>query len=283
MFSAKSLRDKKQPLRKKVNVPLLTTCATVGAVSLIGIVALTVGWKQQIPANQSSEVQKAKSQVSQLREVYLEKLSRTDYNINQLASYSSEGTPTLTGWRQLASALWGQQLKGEIAKMQSDDKSGFYRLHYMPALEIVKFNSLDVLLEAASGNDSFYWGYRKTDGTKVEEKISTGAAAVMVLGKLEAIDYAQNLESQPSVDLNQMLIQIRNAQEPYSLAQAQLLRARGYSDPVEQLARVREIREQIKQQEQERKLYLQGMKETVRPPKPQNKSIPSKKVPKLSC
>jgi phage terminase large subunit GpA-like protein len=267
MFSAKPLRDQKQPLRKKVNVPLLTTCATVGAVSLIGIVALTVGWKQQIPANQSSEVQKAKAQVSQLREVYLEKLSRTDYNINQLASYSSEGTPTLTGWRQLASALWGQQLKGEIAKMQSDDKSGFYRLHYMPALEIVKFNSLDVLLEAASGNDSFYWGYRKTDGTKVEEKISTGAAAVMILGKLEAIDYAQNLESQPSVDLNQMLIQIRNAQEPYSLAQAQLLRSRGYSDPVEQLARVREIREQIKQQEQERKLYLQGMKETVRPKK----------------
>ncbi|NJR20040.1 MAG: phage terminase large subunit family protein [Calothrix sp. CSU_2_0] len=272
MFSAKPLRNKKLRSQRKVNVPLLTTCATVGAVSLIGIVALTVGWKQQIPASQSTEVQKAKSQVAELREVYLEKLSRTDYNINQLASYSSEGTPTLTGWRQLAAALWGQQLKGEIAKMQSDDKSGFYRLHHMPALEIVKFNSLDVLLEAASGNDTFYWGYRKTDGTKVEEKISTGAAAVMILGKLEAIDYAQNLESQPSVDLNQMLIQIRNAQEPYSLAQAQLLRTRGYSDPVEQLARVREIREQIKQQEQERKLYLNGMKETVRPkiPSPQD-------------
>jgi phage terminase large subunit GpA-like protein len=268
MFSAKPLRNRKIPSPKKVNVPLLTTIATVGAVSLIGIVALTVGWKQQIPANQSSEVQKAKSKVAEVREVYLEKLSRTDYNINQLASYSSEGTPTLTGWRQLAAALWGQQLKGEISKMQSDDKSGFYRLHYMPALEIVKFNSLDVLLEAASGNDTFYWGYRKTDGTKVEEKISTGAAAVMILGKLEAIDYAQNLESQPSVDLNQMLIQIRNAQEPYSLAQAQLLRARGYSDPVEQLARVREISEQIKQQEQERKQYLEGMKETVRPRKP---------------
>ncbi|NJL61507.1 MAG: phage terminase large subunit family protein [Methylacidiphilales bacterium] len=260
MFSAKPLRNKKLRWQKKVNVPLLTTCATVGAVSLIGIVALTVGWKQQIPANQSSEVQKAKAQVSQLREVYLEKLSRTDYNINQLASYSSEGTPTLTGWRQLTAALWGQQLKGEISKMQSDEKSGFYRLHYMPALEIVKFNSLDVLLEAASGNDTFYWGYRKTDGTKVEEKISTGAAAVMVLGKLEAIDYAQNLESQPSVDLNQMLIQIRNAQEPYSLAQAQLLRTRGYSDPVEQLAQVGEIRDKIKRQEEQRRLYLQQMK-----------------------
>jgi phage terminase large subunit GpA-like protein len=271
MFSAKPLRNRKISSRKKVNVPLLTTCATVGAVSLIGIVALTLGWKQQIPANQSSEVQQAKSKVAELREVYLEKLSRTDYNINQLASYSSEGTPTLTGWRQMTAALWGQQLKGEISKMQANEKSGFYRLHYMPALEIVKFNSLDVLLEAASGNDTFYWGYRKTDGTKVEEKISTGAVAVMVLGKLEAIDYAQNLESQPSVDLNQMLIQVRNAQEPYSLAQAQLLRTRGYSDPVEQLARVREIREQIKQQEQERKLYLDGMKETVRPATPQNK------------
>jgi len=198
-----------------------------------------VGWKQQIPGNQISEVQQVKAQVAQIREVYLEKLSRTDYNIDHLSSYSSvEGAPTLTGWRQLAAALWGQQLRGEISRMQANEKSGFYRLHYMPALEIVKFNSLDVLLEAASGNNTFYWGYRKTDGTKVEEKLPTGAAAVLILGKLEAIDYAQNLESQPSVDLNQMLIQIRNAQEPYSLAQAQLLRARGYLDPVEQMAQV---------------------------------------------
>lgn len=235
----------KQPKRQRVkaNIALWTTCSTVAAVCVIATVALIVGWKQQIPANQVSEVQQAKAQVSQLREVYLEKLSRTDYNIDKLSSYSSvEGAPNLTGWRQMAAALWGQQLKSQISAMQNDQDSGFYRLHYMPALEIVKFNSLDVLLEAASGNDSFYWGYRKTDGTKVEEKISTGAAAVMILGKLEAIDYAQNLESQPSVDLNQMLIQIRNAQEPYSLAQAQLLRSRGYSDPVEQLACVREIR-----------------------------------------
>jgi phage terminase large subunit GpA-like protein len=244
---------------------LWTACSTVAAVSVIGAVALMVGWKQQIPGNQVSEVQQAKTQVSQLREVYLEKLSRTDYNIDQLSSYSSvEGAPTLTGWRQMAAALWGQQLRSQISAMQANEKSDFYRLHYMPALEIVKFNSLDVLLEAASGNDTFYWGYRKTDGTKVEEKISTGAAAVMVLGKLEAIDYAQNLESQPSVDLNQMLIQIRNAQEPYSLAQAQLLRTRGYSDPVEQLTKVGEIRDKIKRQEEQRRLYLQQMKK----PKP---------------
>ncbi len=266
MFTPTPVRDQ-QPSRKKkkANIALWTACSTVGAVSVIGAVALMVGWKQQIPGNQVSEVQQAKTQVSQLREVYLEKLSRTDYNIDQLSSYSSvEGAPTLTGWRQMAAALWGQQLKGEISKMQANEKSGFYRLHYMPALEIVKFNSLDVLLEAASGNDTFYWGYRKTDGTKVEEKISTGAAAVMVLGKLEAIDYAQNLESQPSVDLNQMLIQIRNAQEPYSLAQAQLLRTRGYSDPVEQLTKVGEIRDKIKRQEEQRRLYLQQMKK----PKP---------------
>jgi phage terminase large subunit GpA-like protein len=272
MFTPTPVRDR-QPSRKKkkANIALWTACSTVAAVSVIGAVALMVGWKQQIPGNQVSEVQQAKSKVAELREVYLEKLSRTDYNINQLASYSSEGAPTLTGWRQMAAALWGQQLRSQISTMQANEKSGFYRLHYMPALEIVKFNSLDVLLEAASGNDTFYWGYRKTDGTKVEEKISTGAAAVMVLGKLEAIDYAQNLESQPSVDLNQMLIQIRNAQEPYSLAQAQLLRTRGYSDPVEQLTKVGEIRDKIKQQEQERKLHLDGMKETVRPATPQNK------------
>ncbi|MGF1672593.1 MAG: phage terminase large subunit family protein [Rivularia sp. (in: cyanobacteria)] len=275
MFTPVPVRDKK-PTRKKrkIHIGLWTAFSTVGAISVIGAVALVVGWNQQIPGkNQISAVQQAKTQVSQIREVYLEKLTRTDYNIDHLSSYSSvEGAPNLSGWRQMSAALWGQQLKSQISMMQNDENSGFYHLHYMPALEIVKFNSLDVLLEAASGNDTFYWGYRKTDGTKVEEKIPTGAAAVMILGKLEAIDYAQNLESQPVVDLNQMLVQIRNAQEPYSLAQAQLLRARGYSDPVEQLAQVGEIREQIKKQQEERKLYLQEMKETVRPatPKPEN-------------
>ena len=271
MFTPVTVRDKKPTRKKKkVSIGLWTAFSTVGAISVIGAVALMVGWKQQIPGrNQISAVQQAKTQVSQIREVYLEKLTRTDYNIDHLSSYSSvEGTPNLSGWRQMAAALWGQQLKSKISTMQNDENSGFYRLHYMPALEIVKFNSLDVLLEAASGNDTFYWGYRKTDGTKVEEKIPIGAAAVMILGKLEAIDYAQNLESQPVVDLNQMLVQIRNAQEPYSLAQAQLLRARGYSDPVEQLAQVGEIREKIKKQQEERKLYLQEMKETVRPATP---------------
>jgi phage terminase large subunit GpA-like protein len=267
MFTPTPVRDKQPNQRKrKANIALWTACSTVGAVCVIGAVALMVGWKQQLPSNQPSEVQQARSQVKQVREVYLEKLSRTDYNIDHLSSYSNiEGAPTLTGWRQMAAALWGQQLRGQISAMQANEKSGFYRLHYMPALEIVKFNSLDVLLEAASGNDTFYWGYRKTDGTKVEEKISTGAAAVMILGKLEAIDYAQNLESQPSVDLNQMLIQIRNAQEPYSLAQAQLLRSRGYSDPVEQLAQVGEIRNKIRRQEEQRRLYLQQMKKKPKP------------------
>jgi phage terminase large subunit GpA-like protein len=279
MFTPTPVRDKATPDRKKkkVNVTLWTVCSTVGALSVIGSVALMVGWKQQIPLNSVSEVQQAKAQVSQIREVYLEKLSRTDYNIDYLSSYSSvEGTPTLTGWRQLAAALWGQQLRGEISRMQADENSGFYRLHYMPALEIVKFNSLDVLLEAASGNNTFYWGYRRTDGMKVEEKIPSSAAAVLILGKLEAIDYAQNLESQPSVDLNQMVIQIRNAQEPYSLAQAQLLRARGYLDPVEQMAQVADIRLRIKQREEQRQIYLQQTKKNQNKPvlnkQPVNKS-----------
>ena len=267
MFTPTSVRTKLfSRKKKKVSVGLWTACSTIGALCVIGSVALMVGWRQQLPNNQPSEVQQAKGQVKQVREVYLEKLSRTDYNIDNLSNYSSsEGVPTLTGWRQNSAALWSQQLRSEISKMQSDETSGFYRLHYMPALEIVKFNALDILLEAASGNNTFYWGYRRTDGTKVEEKIPTGAAAVFLLGKLEAIDYAQNLESQPSVDLNQMLVQIRSASEPYSLAQAQLLRARGYSDPVKQMAQLGDIRAKIKQLSEERRQYLQGMKETVKP------------------
>ncbi|MBW4606680.1 MAG: phage terminase large subunit family protein [Hassallia sp. WJT32-NPBG1] len=275
MFTPKPLQNTRQGRKKKkLNATLWTVCSTVGALSVIGSVALMVGWRQQLPANQISEVQQAKAQVAQIREVYLEKLSRTDYNIDHLSSYSSvEGTPTLTGWRQLAAALWGQQLRGEISTMQADERSGFYRLHYMPALEIVKFNSLDVLLEAASENNTFYWGYKRTDGTKVEEKLPPGAAAVLILGKLEAIDYAQNLESQPSVDLNQMLIQIKNAQEPYSLAQAQLLRARGYLDPVEQMAQVADIRERIHQREEQRRMYLQQMKKQLPQPVPNKQPV----------
>lgn len=278
MFTPTPVGHKKPSRKKKLNATLWTVCSTVGALSVIASVALMVGWRQQIPGNSVSEVQQAKAQVRQIREAYLEKLSRTDYNMDYLSSYSSvEGMPTLTGWRQLAAALWGQQLRGEVSGMQANERSGFYRLHYMPALEIVKFNSLDVLLEAASGNNTFYWGYRRTDGTKVEEKIPSGAAAVLILGKLEAIDYAQNLESQPSVDLNQMLIQIRNAQEPYSLAQAQLLRARGYLDPVEQMAQVAEIREKIKQREEERRIYLQQMKKNQSKPVPNKQSADKSK------
>jgi phage terminase large subunit GpA-like protein len=91
MFTPTPVRDKATPGRKKkkVNVTLWTVCSTVSALSVIGAVALIVGWKQQVPGNQISEVQQVKAQVSQTREVYLEKLSRTDYNIDHLSSYSS--------------------------------------------------------------------------------------------------------------------------------------------------------------------------------------------------
>jgi phage terminase large subunit GpA-like protein len=107
MFTPTPVRNTKQTRKRtKVNVTLWTVCSTVGALSVIGSVALMVGWKQQIPLNSVSEVQQAKAQVSQIREVYLEKLSRTDYNMDHLSSYSSvEGAPTLTGWRQLGAAL----------------------------------------------------------------------------------------------------------------------------------------------------------------------------------
>ena len=121
MFTPLPVRDKKPTRKKKkVSIGLWTAFSTVGAISVIGAVALMVGWKQQIPGrNQISAEQQAKTQESQIREVYLEKLTRTDYNIDHLSSYSSvEGTPNLSGWRQMSAALWGQQLKSQISAMQ---------------------------------------------------------------------------------------------------------------------------------------------------------------------
>ncbi|NJO65796.1 MAG: phage terminase large subunit family protein, partial [Richelia sp. RM2_1_2] len=168
----------------------------------------------------------------------------------------------LTGWRQLSAAQWSGQLLQEVNTAQNNDKSPFFRLHHMAALAIIKQDTMDALIEVAAGNDSFTYTYIKTDGTKVEQKLSTGGAAVLLLGKLEAIDYAENLQNRPMVDLNQIVTQIQSVQEPYALSQANYLRVQGYKDPVRQLSEVPIIRERIAESLRLRRLKLQQLKKS---------------------
>ena len=132
----------------------------------------------------------------------------------------------------------------------------------MAALAIAKQDTMDALVEVASGNNSFTYSYTKTDGTKVEQRLGTGGAAVLLLGKLEAIDYAENLQNRPMVDLNQMVTQIQTVQEPYALSQANYLRVQGYKDPVRQLSEVPIIRQRIAESLRKRRLKLQQLKKS---------------------
>ena len=132
----------------------------------------------------------------------------------------------------------------------------------MAALAIMKQDTMDALIEVAAGNNSFTYSYTKTDGTKVEQRLGTGGAAVLLLGKLEAIDYAENLQNRPIVDLNQMVTQIQTVQEPYALSQANYLRVQGYKDPVRQLSEVPIIRQSIAESLRKRKLKLEQLKKS---------------------
>ena len=118
------------------------------------------------------------------------------------------------------------------------------------------------MVEVAAGNNSFTYAYTKTDGTKVEQRLDTGGAAALLLGKLEAIDYAENLQNRPIVDLNQMVTQIQTVQEPYALSQANYLRVQGYKDPVRQLSEVPLIRQRIAESLRKRRLKLQQLKKS---------------------
>ena len=84
----------------------------------------------------------------------------------------------------------------------------------------------------------------------------------MLLGKLEAIDYAENFQNRPIVDLNQVVTQIQTVQEPYALSQANYLRVQGYKDPVRQLSEVPIIRSSIAESLRERKLKLEKLKKS---------------------
>lgn len=246
---------------RKIDIVLWVCCATIGLGSVLAAAAIIVGRRSDVTPTVSA-VNRAKVQMQSHRRVYIEKLTRTDFNPNELQNYSIDGGGILTGWRQLGAAQWSGEILQDINKQQSNENSAFFRLHQMAALAIIKQDTVDALIEVAAGNNSFTYSYTKTDGTKVEQRLSTGGAAVLLLGKLEAIDYAENLQNRPIVDLNQMVTQIQTVQEPYALSQANYLRAQGYKDPVRQLSEVPSIRQRIAESLRKRRLKLQQLKKS---------------------
>ncbi|MEO1372933.1 MAG: phage terminase large subunit family protein [Cyanobacteria bacterium J06635_10] len=244
---------------RKVDIVLWVCCATVGLGSVLAAAAIVVGRRSEVPSTVSA-VNRAKEIVEARRRVYVEKLTRTDFNPDELQNYSVDGDVTLTGWRQLAAAKWSGELLQSVNNQQSNENSAFFRLHHMAALAITKQDTMDALVEVASGNNTFSYSYTKTDGTKVEQRLDSGGAAVLLLGKLEAIDYAENLQNRPIVDLNRMVTQIQTVQEPYALSQANYLRVQGYKDPVRQLSEVPIIRQRIAESLRKRRLKLQQLK-----------------------
>jgi hypothetical protein len=246
---------------KKVDLVLWVCCATVGLGSVLSAAAIVVGRRSEVSPT-ISKVNRALEITQSRRRAYIEKLTRTDFNANELQNYSIDGGGILTGWRQLGAAQWSSEILQDINKQQSNENSAFFRLHHMAALAIAKQDTMDALVEVASGNDSFTYSYTKTDGTKVKQRLGSGGAAVLLLGKLEAIDYAENLQNRPIVDFNQMVTQIQTVQEPYALSQANYLRVQGYKDPVRQLSEVPKIRERIAESLRKRRLKLQQLKKS---------------------
>jgi hypothetical protein len=245
----------------KIDIVLWVCCATVGLGSVLAAAAIIVGRRGEVPSTVSA-VNRAKEIADSRRRVYIEKLTRTDFNPDELQNSSVNGEVTLTGWQQLAAAQWSSEILQDITQQQNNENSAFFRLHHMAALAIAKLDTMDALVEVAAGNNSFTYSYTKTDGTKVEQKLGIGGAAVLLLGKLEAIDYAENLQNRPMVDLNQIVTQIQTVQEPYALSQANYLRVQGYKDPVRQLSEVPIIRQRIAESLHKRKLKLEQLKKS---------------------
>lgn len=238
---------------KKINPLVLTSI--VGSlftlVAVLMVLKVSADKRNELASvnslsSQSAQVIKARENFLTTRKAYVEKLNRTDYSTNIRTNIDpASGEGVQTGWRQLSGAKWSQDIKSDLSNLRNDPKHPLYRMGETPALEVLKLQTLGTLSEIAAGNTTFYVGYVKTDGTKVEQKLSTGAAAYLTLGKLEAIDLANTLESIPEVNFSLMLNDIGKVNESYVLALRGYLQAQGYKDPVDQLGDARKTADEI--------------------------------------
>ncbi len=262
---------------KKVNPFLITFFAASVFILLGTVIALKVAADQRNEiasvtsmSSQSAKELEAREVFLTTRKAYLEKMSRTDYATNLRTTINQPGESIQVGWRQQAAADWAQSIKSDLRDLRNTRKHPLYRVSETPALEVLKLQSMGMLSEIAAGNSDFYFGYTRTDGVKVEERLSAGAAAYLVLGKMEAIDLANTLTSIPEVNYSTMLGDISRVNESYVLGLRSLLQAQGYTDPVERLRDAAKTADEIELMQE---LNRQKVRELQKPrlePKPVN-------------
>ena len=81
---------------RKIDIVLWVCCATVGLGSVLAAAAIIVGRRGEVPSTVSA-ITRAKEITDSPRRVYIEKLTRTDFNPDELQNYSVDGSVTLTG------------------------------------------------------------------------------------------------------------------------------------------------------------------------------------------
>lgn len=261
--------------RKKIN-PLWITCIVSGTFVLIA--SLIVLW---VAANKRSEIESVTSASSQsakeleareafltTRKAYLEKMSRTDYSTSLRTTITQPGDSIQVGWRQLAAVDWAQSIKSDLKDARNTRNNPLYRFNETPALEVLKLQTMGMLSEIAAGNTDFYIGYTRTDGTKVEEKLSAGGAAYLALGKLEAIDLANTLTSIPEVNYPRIVTDISGVNESYVLALRGLLQAQGYTDSLDRLRDASKTADEIELLKQLNQQKLRELRKDAPEPRP---------------
>ncbi len=260
---------------KKVNPFLITFFAASMFVLMGTVIALKVAADRRNEiasvtsiSSQSAKELEAREAFLTTRKAYLEKMSRTDYATNLRTTINQPGESIQVGWRQQAAADWAQSIKSDLKDLRNTRNHPLYRVHETPALEVLKLQSMGMLSEIAAGNSDFYFGYTRTDGVRVEEKLSAGGAAYLVLGKLEAIDLANSLTSIPEVNYSTMLGDISRVNESYVLGMRSLLQAQGYTDPVERLRDAAKTADEIQFMQE---LNRQKVRELQKPSKSEPK------------
>ncbi|MBW4512923.1 MAG: hypothetical protein KME64_41505 [Scytonematopsis contorta HA4267-MV1] len=248
-------------LRNSKQIPVGLTAACIGGVTVLCVcgMALIVASKQRIPSEfvsaESAKEIAAKANLQEVRKAYLEKLSRTDYNLGVLRNATYGGQSNQVGWRQESAAGWAQEIRQSLqSEIDNPHNIKMYRMNMIPALQLTLLKTYQEMTEASSGNTRYILKTLRSDGSTEEQSLSRAAFINLSLNKFEAIDLATNLDSNPRFNPSQMLSQLRNVQQEYLVRLGAVLEAQGYEDPLDQLNNINTILDSVNREETNKRL-----------------------------